>query len=140
MAKQDSKLVYTAHTLTHKEEAILKAKPSEEVDRAKIKWPKIKWKRPRGETVFKPKKYRRLRLSGFYLRNLLEKHGRDVTHCENPYCEARRHLQIHHKDGNPNNNSLENLIVLCRNCHINGHKIADLTGVKDWDIGTVEER
>jgi hypothetical protein len=140
MTKQDSKLVSTAHTLTHKEESILNAKPTDEVDRAKIKWPKMKYKRPKGKTEFVPKKRRRGRLSGFYLKEFLKKHGRDVKRCENPDCEARRHLQIHHKDGNPNNNSLENLIVLCRNCHMNGHKIADLVGVKDWDIGTVEER
>ena len=26
-------------------------------------------------------------------------------------------LQLHHKDGNPNNNCLENLEILCPNCH-----------------------
>ena len=26
-------------------------------------------------------------------------------------------LQLHHKNGNPNDNSLDNLEVLCPNCH-----------------------
>lgn len=30
-------------------------------------------------------------------------------------------LQIHHKDGNPENNNLENHEVVCANCHIKRH-------------------
>jgi len=43
------------------------------------------------------------------------------------YCEKCRmsllHVQshIHHIDGNPKNNKLENLILLCPNCHSQFH-------------------
>lgn len=31
--------------------------------------------------------------------------------------EDRKHVQIHHIDGNPSNNKIENLAVLCLDCH-----------------------
>lgn len=43
--------------------------------------------------------------------------------CMNPTCcwdwskNANVSLEIHHIDGNPNNNTLDNVILLCPNCH-----------------------
>ena len=36
-------------------------------------------------------------------------------------CGAETKLDVHHKDGNYNNNSLDNLLVLCRSCHMKIH-------------------
>lgn len=33
-------------------------------------------------------------------------------------CGSTKNLDIHHKDGNWKNNNLDNLICLCRSCHI----------------------
>jgi len=115
---------------------ILHAEPWEEPDRAIIKWPKQKFKRPKDRTEFVPKKRKRVSKS---LRNRRRLHesGRDMKHCED--CRDSNNIQIHHKDGNPNNNSLDNLLVLCKNCHVNRHKIADLVGVKEWYVGTIQD-
>ena len=32
-------------------------------------------------------------------------------------CGARKRLHIHHEDEDPNNNDLENLTLLCSECH-----------------------
>jgi hypothetical protein len=40
----------------------------------------------------------------------------DVTACEN--CGRKYTLDIHHKDGNHKNNVVENLIKVCRRCHM----------------------
>lgn len=39
------------------------------------------------------------------------------SHC--PFCESTDvgHFQIHHIDENPGNNEIENLILICPNCH-----------------------
>jgi hypothetical protein len=42
------------------------------------------------------------------------------TVCEQ--CGATWGLDVHHKDENPLNNDPENLIVLCRSCHLKRHK------------------
>lgn len=49
---------------------------------------------------------------------------RDGFLCMNPICPHRnedRPLHVHHKDGNPSNNVLENLITLCDRCHYTCH-------------------
>jgi 5-methylcytosine-specific restriction endonuclease McrA len=38
------------------------------------------------------------------------------------YNEYECCLDVHHKDMNPNNNSLENLIILCVMCHRKVHR------------------
>lgn len=47
-----------------------------------------------------------------------------------PGCGASREettaMHVHHRDGNPSNNSRENLVALCNQCH--------LRGVHDFDI------
>ncbi len=52
---------------------------------------------------------------------------RDNYTCQN--CGGTKHLTVHHKDGKgrsvvktDRNNSLRNLITLCRSCHINIHR------------------
>src|SRR5699024_6084080 len=37
-------------------------------------------------------------------------------------CQSIKNLDVHHKDENPYNNSLENLQLLCRGCHIRTHR------------------
>jgi len=36
-------------------------------------------------------------------------------------CEADSSLDIHHVDGNPTNDELDNLVVLCKSCHRKVH-------------------
>lgn len=36
-------------------------------------------------------------------------------------CESTRDIEVHHVDGNPVNNDLENLIPVCGNCHKDIH-------------------
>ena len=37
-------------------------------------------------------------------------------------CGTDKDLQVHHIDGDYNNNTVENLIVLCRSCHMKRHR------------------
>ena len=37
------------------------------------------------------------------------------------HCPKDTRLMIHHLDGNPNNNEIENLILLCDECHSDQH-------------------
>lgn len=43
--------------------------------------------------------------------------NRDISMCQTPNCMNTENLCIHHIDYNKQNNSLENLITLCRSCH-----------------------
>lgn len=45
--------------------------------------------------------------------------GADMV-CEK--CGSTRNVEVHHKDGNYQNNSPENLMILCRSCHMKEHK------------------
>ena len=40
----------------------------------------------------------------------------NINLCQN--CGRKYHLDIHHKDGNHNNNVKENLLKVCRRCHM----------------------
>ena len=59
--------------------------------------------------------------SGYKLKNRLIKEGYKEWRCEN--CKRTEWLgnpiplQLHHKDGNHLNNKLDNLMLLCHNCH-----------------------
>ena len=44
---------------------------------------------------------------------------RDNYECQN--CESSKNLVIHHKDEDKLNNSEDNLVVLCRTCHMKVH-------------------
>lgn len=37
-------------------------------------------------------------------------------------CGSKENRVVHHKDGNPHNNELDNLQVLCTKCHVHLHK------------------
>lgn len=37
-------------------------------------------------------------------------------------CQSEDKLEVHHKDRNRSNNEIENLEVLCRECHVDEHK------------------
>lgn len=41
--------------------------------------------------------------------------------CERCGYAMREILQIHHKDGNHHNNNVENLELICPNCHFEKH-------------------
>lgn len=63
----------------------------------------------------------------------------DVGPCER--CGAAR-SERHHKDGDPSNNSLDNIAILCRRCHqiVDGRlakAVERLTGRRDWTPGMV---
>ena len=68
--------------------------------------PPIKWPKPRKHN--RPERF-------VYWTVLKESH-RDLEFCE--ICGERgRHMHCHHLDGNPWNNELPNLQVLCPRCH-----------------------
>ncbi len=33
-------------------------------------------------------------------------------------CDSKEKLQVHHKDKNRENNTLDNLVILCQKCHM----------------------
>ena len=37
-------------------------------------------------------------------------------------CGSAKNVDVHHKDGNPQNNSPDNLQRLCRSCHMKAHR------------------
>lgn len=42
---------------------------------------------------------------------------RDRHRCTNRLCRRRDKLHVHHKNCNPDDNRLENLVTLCEDCH-----------------------
>jgi len=40
-------------------------------------------------------------------------------------CDIKEDLQAHHKDGNPQNNSLQNGVTLCGSCHVKMERILE---------------
>lgn len=63
------------------------------------------------------------KINSYRLKNLLLKEGYKEHKCENPECGLTEWmgkpipLELHHVNGNPNDNRLENLQLLCPNCH-----------------------
>lgn len=60
---------------------------------------------------------------------ILTKHNYRKTKkdkCE--LCGSNLYLCVHHKDGDRNNNSLDNLITVCKKCHQTYHVIRDEFG------------
>jgi HD superfamily phosphodiesterase len=59
-------------------------------------------------------------ISQNYYKRLIQRE--DLTQkCQ--ICGSKRFILIHHKDKNRKNNSLKNLIIVCRSCHAKIHKI-----------------
>jgi len=116
--------------LTESEQSILNAKSADEPDRAKIRWKKQRWKLPRGKTTTR---MRTVRPSHEIYWNILRQGGRNDKECET--CSSDYKLTIHHRDGNPFNNSLENLQILCWHCHLLFHEPSE-AGVHDELEGT----
>ena len=62
--------------------------------------------------------------------------------CENPecgietWCGEPAPIDLHHKDGNHKNNKLENLELLCKNCHA----LTDTYGIKNIGHGRPDKR
>lgn len=51
----------------------------------------------------------------------LESLSKEKQLCEKCGISDKRVLQVHHKDKNRQNNKLENLELLCANCHLIAH-------------------
>jgi len=64
--------------------------------------------RPRDKVTF----YRSLKI------RLLQQRGKKCGRCNYNKYEI---LQVHHKDRNRSNNELENLELICPNCHLEEH-------------------
>jgi hypothetical protein len=116
--------------LTKEEQDILNAKPADEPDHAKTLWKKRTWKLSRGKTTTR---VRTNRPNSEIYWSILRKAGKNVNECEN--CTSDYRLTIHHRDGNPFNNSIENLQVLCWHCHLLFHDPTE-EGVHDELEGT----
>lgn len=136
------------HTYTHKRQRkiwikteeeeirrILSGEPIKELpDKAKIKWSKTRVKRVGKRIVLVRKPHPGTEDA----RKILEQTCRSLTVCEE--CESTiGPMIIHHVDGNPYNNDLPNLQVLCLNCHLNHHGPADTQGIQSWDIDIPNE-
>lgn len=53
--------------------------------------------------------------------------------CENPDCKSDTKPEIHHIDGNRNNNNPRNLIALCPNCHTRaGDGVYSNSQLRNW--------
>jgi hypothetical protein len=53
--------------------------------------------------------------------------------CENPDCRSNVRPEIHHIDGDRNNNRFRNLIALCPNCHTGaGHGEYSNSQLRNW--------
>ncbi len=66
---------------------------------------------------------------------------RDILLRQKAKCYSCRKLisvgvkpHIHHRDGNPSNNSDKNLIMLCPNCHSKAHEYKEVTKRNMWGI------
>jgi len=98
------------------DELLFEAEPlNEEPDKAYVKWPKRKPKKPSNRRRFHPGTKK--------AREILRMHGRSLERCE--LCGRYGAMHIHHKDGNPYNNNIENLAVLCSSCHRKVHNLME---------------
>jgi hypothetical protein len=100
-----------------------KAVIQDEVDRGKIKWRNRKWKLPHkaGMVINGIPYYHRPPPKVYY--EILKRAGKNVCVCE--VCGSDLQITIHHKDGNPFNNEIKNLQVLCWSCHLLSHEPTD---------------
>ena len=55
---------------------------------------------------------------------------RDKYRCRR--CARPGRLEVHHQNGRPDDNRLENLVTLCRSCHIEAHRPPVAPDVAAW--------
>lgn len=77
-----------------------------------------------GEVKITPHKLRLRLLSEGYFEKKCNKCGNTT------WLGEEIPLELHHKDGNKENNSLKNLEVLCPNCHV----FTDTYKIKNWKV------
>lgn len=71
-----------------------------------------------------------------------EHHDRDAYRC--PDCGRREShpdvewLEVHHRDRDPFNGALSNLVALCRHCHHIRHGNSPPTGLLDWKMRALD--
>ena len=78
----------------------------------------------KGTNVYRPALYyieNNLTISSHRLKEKLIRDGLKQGYCEkcgnSKWLGVKLPLELHHKDGNHHNNKLENLEILCPNCH-----------------------
>lgn len=79
----------------------------------------------------KPKKGTSWMTVHYHARNLLPDGSCEI-------CGSDKNVDVHHKDGNPQNNKTENLMRVCRSCHIRIHhpaKTCSICGKKAKGYG-----
>ena len=54
-------------------------------------------------------------------------------------CGSRKKLEVHHIDGNRNNNAISNLIRFCRSHHMEMEKELFHNGIKKWNYSNREK-
>ena len=54
---------------------------------------------------------------------LFRKLAKELLPIKCSLCESKKYLNVHHVDGNRENNNISNLIYLCRSCHNRAHNV-----------------
>jgi len=55
--------------------------------------------------------------------SLFKKYSKTLKNKECVLCKSIKQIDLHHKDGNKQNNIQENWVLLCRQCHMRIHKL-----------------
>jgi hypothetical protein len=100
-----------------------------------IKWPVYKRLRRRGIEYYPVRDHPETDEA----RRVLEQAGRRLDGCQD-CASMSSSLAVHHIDGNPYNNAVENLAVLCPQCHLSRHGPAEEEGVVSWYEGAIRDR
>lgn len=75
---------------------------------------------------------------GSYRLKALRKHPHECADCGyGKYVEV---LQVHHDDGNRENNHIKNLVILCPTCHVTRHYLKRTNMVEDTGVEPVAFR
>jgi len=73
----------------------------------------------KGKKMQKTSKNKHWNWQGGRGKSFAERHI-DANICE--ICGSIKSLDRHHIDGNQNNNSIENIMIVCRSCHMKLHR------------------
>ena len=101
-----------------------------EPDRGAIRWPNLKKLTRKRRSTRLTRKRGRPSARAYW--GVLDQYGVERK-CER--CGADYRITVHHRDGNPWNNGLENLEVLCWHCHALFHDPQE-EGIHDEREGT----